>query len=250
MLTEFTHKLSSIARYIENPKLLMLRQRGGLPNTFFLLDKPWFHELNIATVIDIGANIGQFAITINTLLPKAQIYSFEPLPECFEQLQSRMQSCNKFVGFNVGLGDKPGNLTFAKNAFTPSSSFLKMTNLHKTIYPHTKTNNIVNVKVETLDQMLFDREISDPLLIKLDVQGYEDRVICGGKETIKRAKILIIETSFETLYEDQPLFGDLYLELIKYGFIYGGAIEQSHNPKTGEVIQADSIFIKKIETIY
>jgi FkbM family methyltransferase len=243
-LSKFTHRLNSLANYIENPQLFSLRQRGGLPNTFLQLNQPWLHSLNINTVIDIGANIGQFALTINTILPKAKIYSFEPLPECFEHLQACMSACKHFTGFNVALGDKPGDLTFEKNAFTPSSSFLKMADLHKTVYPHTKNTNQVNVKVDTLDNIIDNLEISSNMLIKLDVQGYEDRVIRGAENTIKRSKLLIIETSFEPLYEGQPLFGQLYNELIKYGFIYVGAIEQNYNPQTGKILQADSLFVR------
>ncbi|BAY25579.1 hypothetical protein NIES2100_53850 [Calothrix sp. NIES-2100] len=243
-LSQFTRRLNSLAHYIENPQLFVLRQRGGLPNTFLQLNQPWLHSLNINTVIDIGANSGQFALTINTILPKAKIYSFEPLPECFERLQACMSACKHFTGFNVALGDKPGALTFEKNTFTPSSSFLKMTDLHKTVYPHTKNTNNIQVKVDTLDNIIDSLEINDNILIKLDVQGYEDRVIRGAENTIKRSQILIIETSFEALYEEQPLFGNLYNELIKYGFIYAGAIEQNSHPKTGKILQSDSIFVR------
>ncbi|MBD2353379.1 FkbM family methyltransferase [Tolypothrix sp. FACHB-123] len=242
--SQFTRRLNSLANYIENPQLFGLRQRGGLPNTFLQLNQPWLHSLNINTVIDIGANTGQFALTINKILSKAKIYSFEPLPECFEKLQTLMSNCKNFTGFNVALGDEPGNLTFEKNAFTPSSSFLKMTDLHKTVYPHTKNTNYINVKVETLDHIINSLEIGDNILIKLDVQGYEYKVIRGAENTIMRCKLLIIETSFEPLYEGQPLFNDLYNELIKYGFVYAGAIEQNYNPQNGKILQADSIFIR------
>ena len=47
------------------------------------------------------------------------------------------------------------------------------------------------------------------LLVKIDTQGFEDRVIRGGEQTIKKASIVVVEVSFTKLYEHQPLFSDL-----------------------------------------
>jgi hypothetical protein len=60
---------------------------------------------------------------------------------------------------------------------------------------------------------------------------------------IRRAK-LITETSFETLYEGQPLFDNIYQKVVSWGFRYQGTLHQIDNPKDGSVLQADSIFIK------
>jgi hypothetical protein len=87
MLSKITRKIYSISRQIENPILFQLQEQGGLPTTYEKLDTPWFKSFGIDTVLDIGANTGQFTKTILALLPNANIYSFEPLPDCFEQLQ-------------------------------------------------------------------------------------------------------------------------------------------------------------------
>lgn len=82
------------------------------------------------------------------------------------------------------------------------------------------------------------------MLVKIDVQGYEDRVIRGGQRVISRAKVLIVETSFQTLYDGQPLFEDIYDTLLKMGFRYIGALWQLRSPLNGSILQADSIFVK------
>ncbi|MDZ7957617.1 MAG: FkbM family methyltransferase [Aulosira sp. DedQUE10] len=244
LLTEFTRKLNSLARYIENPQLFILRQRGVILDTFAIFNKPWIHELNIATVIDIGANIGQFAISINAVLPKAQIYSFEPIPDCFNQLKASMVGIKNFTAFNLGIGDQTGDLVFQYNTYSESSSFLQMAHLHKTAFPETSDSHPINVKIEKLDVVAQQILLTEPLLIKIDVQGYEDKVLAGGESTIKRAKLIIIETSFTSLYKDQPLFEDIYSQLKKFGFVYAGTFDQLYNPLNGKILQADSIFIK------
>ena len=245
LLTEFTRKLNSIARYIENPQLLNLRRRGVILDTFYVLNKPWIHELNITTIIDIGANVGQFATSINAVLPNAQIYSFEPIPDCFQQLQASMANVPNFTAFNIGIGDRADNLVFQCNSYSQSSSFLEMTNLHKKAFPETFDSHPINVKIEKLDVVAEKLVLTDSLLVKIDVQGYENKVLAGGEATIKRAKLIIIETSFATLYEGQPLFDDIYRQLKNWGFVYAGAFDQLYNPQNGKILQADSIFIKK-----
>ncbi|MEQ9007495.1 MAG: FkbM family methyltransferase, partial [Ekhidna sp.] len=72
----------------------------------------------------------------------------------------------------------------------------------------------------------------------------EEHVLRGGENTIKQATVIIIETSFEELYEGQPLFNDIYSWLRQWGFTYKGSLSQLLNPQNGEVLQADSIFVK------
>jgi hypothetical protein len=58
------------------------------------------------------------------------------------------------------------------------------------------------------------------------------------------AKLLIVETSFESLYDDQPLFDTIYETLKGMGLAYHGNFTQHLNPIDGSVFQADGIFIK------
>ncbi|MEQ8999701.1 MAG: FkbM family methyltransferase [Coleofasciculus sp. B1-GNL1-01] len=244
LLPKLARRLQILAYIIEKPKLLALVLQGGSVNKFISLDQPWLHELKIETVLDIGAHAGISAVTIHSLFPKAQIYSFEPLPICFQQLQMRMAGVNNFKGFNIALGDCLSNLPLDCNSFTPSSSFLKMTDLHKTEFPYTRHSQPLSVKVERLDTIAEQIPIIDPLWIKIDVQGYEEKVLRGGEKTIQRAKLIIVETSFKKLYEGQPLFDNIYNHLIKLGFDYFGSLDQLRSRKNGQVLQEDSIFMK------
>src|SRR5437667_2027161 len=90
LATRVARRLVGLAYLLENPRLIALRRHAGLLGTFKELNQPWLTSRNIATVLDIGAHTGLFAITIRTVFPNAQIYCFEPLPDCFESLQARM----------------------------------------------------------------------------------------------------------------------------------------------------------------
>ena len=119
-----------------------------------------------------------------------------------------------------------------------------MTNVHKEAFPSTKDSQTVNVKIARLDDIAPELNLGKSLFIKIDVQGYEDKVLIGGKKTIKRSKVVIVETSFTTLYESQPLFDDIYSVLREWGFTYMGMIDQLLDPRTGKILQGDAVFIR------
>ncbi|MFK8184198.1 MAG: FkbM family methyltransferase [Phormidesmis sp.] len=205
----------------------------------------WLENLNIKTVIDIGANDGDFAVRINEICPNAAIYSFEPLGDCYQQLLTRTQHISRFEAFNSALGEKEEILKFFRNDFTPSSSFLEMDDLHKQSFTQTQNSRAVDIHVKRLDSFKDKIALEKPVLLKIDVQGYEEKVIKGGLEVLREADILIVEASMVKLYKEQMLFDDMYKLLTGLGFVYQGEISQIRNPSDGRILQVDAIFIRQ-----
>jgi FkbM family methyltransferase len=204
----------------------------------------WLRGMGIRTVLDIGANEGQFAWMIHALLPEARIYAFEPLEDCYRKLRYRMRRVPLFQAFNLALGAEEGIKEMHRSEFSPSSSLLPMRQLHKQAFPKSRRTRVEPVEVARLDLIAHQLEWEEKLLIKIDVQGYEREVIKGGPATISRAVVLVVETSFESLYEGQPLFEDV-LEMLKdLGFRYHGNLDQIWSPVDGSVLQADALFVK------
>jgi hypothetical protein len=71
-----------------HPEAIGLKRRGIDYEHYRNLRRRWLLDADIKTIFDIGANTGQFARLANAVWPNATIYSFEPLPECFESLKS------------------------------------------------------------------------------------------------------------------------------------------------------------------
>lgn len=205
---------------------------------------PWLKDFKFKTILDIGANEGQFADKMHSLFPETKIYSFEPIPEAFEQLDKNFREIKQIKGINLALGDTAGEITFNKNESSASSSFLEMTDTHVKGFDFAVKTVPIKVKVDTLDNVMSTENIDLPMLIKIDVQGFEDKVIKGGADTIKKAEMVICEVSFTELYKGQLLFDDTYEIFKNFGFIYAGSIEQLRSPDTNRILQADAIFIK------
>ena len=204
-------------------------------------------HLPIRSIIDVGANTGQFARNIATVFPEAYIYSFEPLLQPFDLIKqwARKQQ-GKITVFNVALGDHEGTVEmFSHLEHSPSSSLLKSTDVCERLYPFTKKQTLVSVALRTLDRFLTDMSITlvPDILIKLDVQGYEDRVITGGQETFGKAVACIVEINLDPLYEDQANLRDIFILLDELGYYYAGNLQQAYADE--HVVYIDAMFIKR-----
>jgi FkbM family methyltransferase len=200
--------------------------------------------MGIRTVVDIGANIGQFAQAARRAFPEATLHCFEPLPDCFATLSRRLAGSPGVVLHNVALADKAGTSTMVQNSYTQSSSLREMDAMHVREFPWSAGGQEISVATSTLDGTLADVSIAAPLLVKIDVQGTEDLVIAGGRATLALAAVVIVETSFERLYHGQPLFDDIYGLMRENGLQYRGSLGELCSPQDGRVLQTDSLFVR------
>ncbi len=207
--------------------------------------RDWYLANNFRTVIDVGAFIGAFAYDIHTILPEAHIYSFEPLPENYLKLVNNLAPTPHFRAFHTALGDQKGEMNFWKSDFMASSSALPMAELHKDTFPYTSHATAMTVPVARLDDYLPSLELEPPVLLKIDVQGYEDKVLSGGSETLQKVNCVLSEVSYKRLYEGQVLFGQIYASLAEKGFEYAGNFDSLISPVDGTILQSDALFVCK-----
>jgi FkbM family methyltransferase len=204
----------------------------------------WLSKYQFNSILDVGSNEGQFAEKILCIFPSAEIHCFEPLPDVFEKLKLNFKGRSNFRYYNYALSDSSAEMDIHRNEYSPSSSILEMLDLHKSNFDFAVKSEVTRIQTRTLDSF-FSNPILNPVLLKIDVQGYEMQVLQGGELVLQQADVIIIETSFYALYKSQPLFEDIYSHLTSKGFRYVGNIEQLESPKDHQVLQADAVFIKK-----
>lgn len=188
----------------------------------------------IGTVIDIGANTGDYAEFLNSFFRPSAIYAFEPLPSCQPRLQALAQSIPHLRVFPVALADAEGEETFWENDYGPSSSLLHVSDIHKRAFPHTAGESQSHVKLARLDDVLDVSTLERDIFIKIDVQGVEDRVIKGGQAVFSAADVVLIEMSFVAMYEGQPMFEEIHSLLTDCGLRFVGVKNQIDDPETGQ----------------
>jgi len=123
---------------------------------FPLLTLCGLRSLQIRTVIDVGANTGQFARYISRFFPKAEIYCIEPLPEPFDELKKWAETqCGRVSLLNLAIGDHAGTTEMYLHCdHNPSSSVLASTKVNESYYPFLKRQTKVPVSVTTLTLLL------------------------------------------------------------------------------------------------
>ncbi len=195
------------------------------------------------SVLDIGANEGQFATLARRLWPQAQIHSFEPLPKVHAVLQQTLNGLGNAHAHALALSHRAGKTVMHASAFSPSSSLLPMADLHRSEWPQSVEQTAVEVTMARLDDWARAQQIAaGPQLIKIDVQGHEKAVIDGGQQTLRCADVVALEVSFYVLYEKQPLFAEIFRAMSELGFVYRGNIEQFRSKDGRRVLYADAVF--------
>ena len=140
------------------------------------------------TVLDIGGSHGQFAQEIFRTFAEAVIYSFEPIPECFEELQALSELHPTLRPIQLALSDREGEAKFQISKFRDSSSLQEMLPAHTEAWPNTETETTTTVRISRLDEVAPQLKLEPPVFAKLDVQGHELAVIRGGRETLSRCQ--------------------------------------------------------------
>ncbi|MDD5432275.1 MAG: FkbM family methyltransferase [Candidatus Omnitrophica bacterium] len=209
-------------------------------------DFSWIKRIGIRSVIDVGANTGQFSLWISKLLPEARIYAFEPIGECFRELTHNMARHKNFKSYNFALGEEKCNRLFFRSESLQNASFLQKSEFYHNLVPFDLNSNSNElIIIDTLDNIFNEIVLEDNVLLKIDVQGYEDKVLNGGKKILSRVPIIIIETAFCELYKDQPLFDRVYRMLLDMDFLYFGSLKEHRSFSCNLPFQQDSVFIKK-----
>lgn len=201
------------------------------------------HE--IRTILDIGANTGQFAKMIRRVCPDlAALHSFEPLEDCQPNLTEALVGFGGHHVHQIGLGEKEEEVVFNHCEFSPCSSLLRPN--ERLIKDHPGAGKIrqERISVRRLDDWAADYELLTPLMIKIDVQGFETKVMAGGRATLSRAQVIVVETAFCSLYEEQPSFHEIYSFLRHLGFAFRGTAGQNICKNDFQILEADAIFEK------
>jgi len=198
------------------------------------------------TVIDVGANIGQFAIASAKLFPNVTVHSFEPNPESAAQLEHNVKSLGNVLVYPYALGECAGEADFHINSHSHSSSILLLAEKHREVFPHAQEVGTIQVKVSTLDTTFAGMQLPSPVLLKLDVQGFEAHVLRGGADIMKRVDHVVLEASFKPMYQGEMLFLEIVPMMERYGFSFLRPVGWLAEPDTGEIIQMDALFQRDV----
>jgi len=201
-------------------------------------------DMALASVVDVGANVGQFSLLVRALHPAARIVAFEPLPEAAARYRQVFDGDGRVTLHEAAVSPEAGTATMHVSAAADSSSLLPISERQSELFPGTEEVGTTDVAVGPLDQFVDASEIQAPAMLKIDVQGFELEVLRGSVGLLPSFDHVYVEASFEALYEDQALFADVEAFLVSQGFEEVGRYNVAQTDQ-GTPIQADFLFRRR-----
>lgn len=209
-----------------------LRSRGGFRNlNYFVHHRVDFKSSakhlivkhiegrNIDTILDVGANIGQFGIDLTYAGYRDKIISFEPEISSFTILQRNSRKRKHWIAINLGLGSSESKLLLnVSGNYGLRSSFLSMEQIHLENLPSSRIVHTQEIAISTLDRQLKILNVNpNSALLKLDVQGFEYEVLKGARDSLSKIPYCFFEVSLVQMYRNEGSLLDLLNYLSNFG---------------------------------
>jgi FkbM family methyltransferase len=202
------------------------------------------NHYGINSIIDIGANKGQYSLEMRKFGYSGKLISFEPLSSVFKELQLKASHDDKWLTYNNAMGNFDGNaiINIAGNSY--SSSLNNMLESHINAAPLSRTIGTENITVKKLDTIFNNIfEPDDAIMLKIDTQGYEKNVIEGANKSLEFIRLIQLEMSLVALYENELLLADMIKFLQHRNFVLVSLENGFSNADTGQLLQVDGIFV-------
>ncbi|MBN9560038.1 MAG: FkbM family methyltransferase [Alphaproteobacteria bacterium] len=179
-----------------------------------------FDHLAISSVIDIGANEGQYRNFLrNQVGFTGAIFSFEPDPDLSDKLMRRAAEDAKWRVFPFALGPAEGVQLFNRMGDKQFNSFHEPSPdqpVH--VRMQNRVVSTVPVTVRTLDGVAAELGELGPVYVKIDTQGFDLEVLKGGRNVIRSALALQTEVSLRPVYSGSPSFAESIAAFQAEGF--------------------------------
>ena len=206
----------------------------------------FFKSFGIDTVIDVGANVGQYGISLRDLGFKGRIVSFEPLLEPYKRLQVNAgnDACRNWQTANLALGDKDEEALIHVSENSQSSSILRPTDFALTL-SGTQEVACAQIVDRRLDSLI-DAYVSpnNRVFLKIDAQGYEKRILEGATDFLKRISGVQVELSLAPQYVGESLLPEMFAWITDKGFELVSIEPVLADPETAKLLQVDATFFR------
>ena len=163
----------------------------------------------LRTVVDVGANVGQWSTMLLDLVQPEKLVIIEPQPTAFAELQRQFGNRSNVQLHNIAVGDADGLTKLRITRDTTGASVLPpREEMRDLIGQNWTVESEIEVPLTTLDTLLADAaEIS---LLKIDVQGFEKAVLAGASRCLTRTDFLLVELNYMPQYVGGSWFGEIH----------------------------------------
>jgi FkbM family methyltransferase len=204
-------------------------------------------RFEISCVLDVGANVGQYALMLREWGFGGRIVSFEPLPDAHATLLRRAAADPGWqIAPRMAIGDREGEIELEVSAESDMSSILPQTGLLQRISPSSRVlrrERVPMARLEDAAQPYLTSE--DRIILKIDTQGFEPQVLAGAGSLMARLCGLQLEMSLVPCYEGEVGFREMQGRLAAAGFEPYLFIPGYFERKLGRQLQLDGVFMRE-----
>jgi FkbM family methyltransferase len=169
----------------------------------------------IHTVLDVGANVGNWSLMAAELLPQATIYALEVVPNTAATLRERVGAHDRIRPFSLGLAAETGTLSLQYNEVASTHTTF-------TDYPHSWAGDRIDCPVMQGDEFLIRQGIDQVDFLKIDVEGAEHLVLQGLEDSLRKGRIRFIQFEYGLVnILTHFLLRDFYELFRGYGYAVG-----------------------------
>lgn len=205
------------------------------------------NKADINLIFDVGANSGQYATLLRKVGYCGDIISIEPLLSAFKKMENIFKDDSNWTGYNFAAGNDIGTLEINVSEDSVCSSLLLPSEKFLSAIPTARIIETQSVDVLPIDTLCEDLNIDltqKNILLKIDVQGFENQVLQGAQKLLENVKIVEIELSLQEGYSEAFMVDDAINFFKKHGFELISIDRGYCNPNSGEVLDADFLFQK------
>jgi FkbM family methyltransferase len=232
-------KISKLIAISRVPRYLSALLRHGVAAS--VEHREALGSLNLRTVVDVGANRGQFSLFVLYTFPAAKIVALEPLSAPARRFERIFANEPRMTFHNAALAPTSGISAMHVSGHDDSSSLLPITENQNRLFRGTAEVGTEEVRTGPLSDFVDARSIEGPALLKLDVQGYELEALRACGDLLTKFEYISAEGSFIELYEGQVMADELVQWLNDVGYRIVRQYGQVRDD-TGRLIQAEMIF--------
>lgn len=189
------------------------------------------------TVVDVGAYVGDWSRVAAPVFPQAQFILIDANADNAEALDRASREIGERARpFIALLGREDGATVDFYCSGTGSSVLRELTS-----FPE---GSIVRLPMRTLDAVVA-RSVPTPVLLKLDVQGFELEVLRGGARLLEHTEVVVLETSLLPYNSGAPLFAQVVAFLDATGFVVFDFCGQLRRQTDSVLFQTDVVFVRR-----
>ncbi len=204
-------------------------------------------HLGITAVLDVGANTGQYAQRLRRAGYAGRIVSFEPVSAAHLELMNAAVDDHAWeVAPRIALGDSDTPLAINVSAESDMSSPLDFTAEMATLLDSSAFIASESVSQARLDAVFAKHVRSDDrVFLKVDTQGYDDRVLAGARGVMSRLAAVQVELSIIPVYRGQLDYRAMIERLDGWGFQPVLFLPGYFNKRTARMLEMDGVFVRE-----